>query len=121
MALSTQPAIDFALIPKPQRIPVLNDNFRATLLDGRVMLTSGVAELPLDSKARLLLAVQSFTAFDEGNDPHHEHDFGALEVDGEKFFFKIDYYDRDIRFGADDPADPEHTTRIMTIMLANEY
>jgi hypothetical protein len=49
------------------------------------------------------------------------HDFGALEVDGERFFFKIDYYDRDIRYGADDPANPVNTTRVMTIMFASEY
>jgi hypothetical protein len=42
-------------------------------------------------------------------------------VDGERIFFKIEYYDRGIRYGADDPADPVQATRVMTIMLANEY
>lgn len=122
MAVQAHPAArDIASIPKPQRIRVLNDLFRVTFQGGRVMLTSGVAGLPVDTKARVILAVQQFKDFDEGNDPHNEHDFGAFEVDDEKFFFKIDYYDRDIRYGADDPSDPEHTTRVMTIMLANEY
>jgi hypothetical protein len=85
------------------------------------MLTSGVNELPIETKARALLAVQQFRDFDEGNDPHAEHDFGSLNVDGHELFFKIDYYDRDIRYGADDPSDPVHTTRVMTIMLREEY
>jgi hypothetical protein len=27
------------------------------------------------------------------NDPYGEHDFGSFELAGEKFFWKIDYYD----------------------------
>lgn len=69
--------------PKPQRIRVLNDLFRHTFMGGRVLLTTGVAALPLDTKARVILAVQQFKDFDEGNDPHGEHDFGSFEVDGE--------------------------------------
>lgn len=121
MVLSPALEKQLAEIPRAQRIRVLNDNFRRMFLGGRVMLTQGVAALPLDTKARVLLAVQSFKEFDEGNDPHGEHDFGAFETDGEKFFFKIDYYDKDIRYGADDPADPVNTMRVLTIMFASEY
>ena len=42
------------------RIRVLNDNFRSTFVGGQVVMTQGVSELPLDTKARVLLAVQSF-------------------------------------------------------------
>ena len=50
--------------------------------------------------------------------PHQEHDFGSIEEAGVRFFFKIDYFDRKTEFGS---ADPAVTTRVMTIMLAEEY
>lgn len=108
-------------LSKADRIRVLNDNFRSTFVGGRVLTTASVAELPLDAKARLFLAVQSFSKFSNDNDPHREHDFGAIEIEGEKYFWKIDYYDLDYRFGSEDPGDPEKTMRAMTIMRADEY
>ena len=49
------------------------------------------------------------------------HDFGAINLDGELYLWKIDYYDNDLAFGSPDPADPDVTRRIMTIMRADEY
>src|SRR5262245_32765417 len=103
------------------RIRVLNDNFRSTFIGGQVVMTAGVAALHLDVKARAMIAVQTFTEFNADNDPHGEHDFGSFEIDGEKFFWKIDYYDRDLEAGSEDPADPHLTSRVLTIMLAEEY
>jgi hypothetical protein len=103
------------------KIRVLNDNFRSTFLGGRVVTTQGVNELPLDIKARVILAVQSFDKFTADNDPHHEHDFGSFEIAGETYFFKLDYYSPDLQSGAEDPADPAKTTRMLTIMRADEY
>ncbi|GJE09165.1 DUF3768 domain-containing protein [Methylobacterium longum] len=68
-----------------------------------------------------LLAVCRFSSFDPNNEPHGEHDFGAVEVGGERFFWKIDTYDRAILGGSLDPADPAVTTRVLTIMRADEY
>ena len=45
------------------RIRLLNDNFRSTFVGGRVVMSAGVAELPIDIKARLLLRVQKFSTF----------------------------------------------------------
>jgi len=106
---------------KARRIRQLNDTFRRTFAGGRVMLTSGVDALPPDVKARVLHAVKSFDAFNADNDPHHQHDFGAFEIEGERYFFKLDYYERDLHGGSEDPADPEKTMRVLTIMLASEY
>ncbi len=103
------------------RIRVLNDNFRTTLVGGQVVMTQGVSELPLDTKARVIIAVRSFEQFTPENDPHGEHDFGSFTVDGETYFFKIDYYALDMVGGSENPADPETTTRVLTIMRADEY
>lgn len=103
------------------KIALLNDFFRTTFLGGRVCMTQGVNGLPLYVKARALLNVQSFDEFTQDNDPHGEHDFGSFEAGGERFFWKIDYYDERCEFGSEDPADPEKTTRVLTIMLAEEY
>jgi uncharacterized protein DUF3768 len=103
------------------RVRVLNDNFRSTFIGGRVLMTQGVGALPIATKARVILAVQSFNEFSADNDPHREHDFGSFEVEGETYFWKIDYYALDLDGGSEDPADPEKTTRVLTIMRADEY
>ncbi len=103
------------------RIRLLNDNFRSTLLGGRVVMSAGVAELPIDIKARVLLRVQKFSTFNVKNDPHGEHDFGGFILAGQKYFWKIDYYDLQCEFGSEEPADAAKTTRVLTIMLAEEY
>jgi hypothetical protein len=103
------------------RIRLLNDNFRSTFIGGRVVMSAGVAELPLGTKAQVLLRVQKFSTFNGKNDPHREHDFGSFSLAGQKYFWKIDYYDLQCEFGSEDPADPGKTTRVLTIMFAEEY
>ena len=85
------------------------------------MLTAGVDALPDNAKALLLLKVSAFEDFTEDNDPHNEHDFGSLDLLGEKFFWKIDYFDKQCQQGSEDPADPDNTTRVLTLMLAEDY
>ena len=103
------------------RIRLLNDNFRSTLIGGQIVMTSEVAELPLDVKAHVLLNVQRFTDFNADNDPHGEHDCGSFEFGGVSYLFKIDYYSPELDGGSEDPADPEKTARVLTIMRADEY
>ena len=76
-----------------------------------MMITQGREAMPLDQRRKLLQKVRTFEAFSEDNDPHAEHDFGAVDEVGERFFFKIDYYDRNTEFGSPDPSDPAVTTR----------
>lgn len=106
---------------RADRIRALNDAFRQTFVGGTILLTDGVVALPLEQRRPLLAAIRSFTTFDTGNDPYHEHDFGAVDVAGERFFFKIDAYDRAMEAGSPDPTDPAVTSRVMTIMRADEY
>ncbi|MCJ2051920.1 DUF3768 domain-containing protein [Methylobacterium sp. J-070] len=103
------------------RVRALNDAFRRSFAGGQVVETPGVVELPEADRIALLLAVRRFSSFDADNDPHGEHDFGAVEVGGERFFWKIDAYDRALLGGSPDPADPAVTTRVLTIMRADEY
>lgn len=106
---------------KAARIRELNDAFRMTFTGGRVMLTAGVNALDELDKAAVLEKVRTFAAFDNGNDPHREHDFVSIEHGGEKYFAKLDYYALDLASGSEDPADPAQTVRVMTIMRADEY
>jgi hypothetical protein len=103
------------------RIRDLNDAFRATFEGGQVMLTAGVRALPADVLARAIRMVATYDAFDAANDPHGEHDFGAFDLAGHTFFWKIDYYDTRLELGSPDPADPARTVRVLTIMLAEKY
>jgi hypothetical protein len=84
-------------------------------------MTSGIAAIPTPEQAMVIAAVCGFKDFNADNDPHGEHDFGNFELGGERFFWKIDYYDKEMEGGSEDPSDPEQTTRVLTIMLALEY
>jgi hypothetical protein len=103
------------------RIALLNDAFRKSFSGGKVMMTAGVDTLPDMVKAAALQMVAAFEEFTDDNDPHGEHDFGSFELCSRKFFWKIDYYDERCECGSDDPADPAKTTRVLTLMLADEY
>lgn len=103
---------------KSEVIAALNNQLRRTFLGGRVFITPGVAALPDDQRTAVLQAVKDFTDFSPDNDPRGERDFGAFDAAGERFFFKIDYYDSSMEYGSRDPADPAKTVRVLTIMLA---
>ena len=104
-----------------ERIRTLNDDFRRTFVGGLVVITAGVEALPAEQRKSLLAKVRAFDAFTEDNDPHREHDFGAVDEAGVRYFWKVDYFDRATEFGSPDPADPAVTTRVLTIMRADEY
>jgi hypothetical protein len=104
-------------------IRTLNDALRTNPSPsrGEVYLTRGVADRGAAFVANALAKVQSFSAFTPENDPHGEHDLGAVDVHGEHVFWNIDYYDRASESASPDPADPEQTRRVLTILLAEEY
>ena len=107
--------------PNKSRTRELNDAFHTTFTGGRVMMTRGVHEMEPEARARLIASVRGFNGCDKGNDPHGEHDFGSVEIEGEKFFFKIDYYDLAMSQHSVDAANPDATIRVLTIMRADEY
>lgn len=106
---------------KIERVRQLNDEFRRTGQNGQIFLTQGIYQLPVTHKIMLLDMIQHYDDFSPNNDPYGEHDFGSISLCGEQIFWKIDYYDLDFVGGSSEPADPEVTLRVMTIMLASEY
>jgi Protein of unknown function (DUF3768) len=108
---------------RAKRIADLNDEFRKSLVTGgRSYMTAGVNAKGADFVAQALGKVIAFDDFNADNDPHGEHDFGSFELDGEKLFWKIDYYSTDDPdLGSEDPSDPAKTERVLTVMLAEEY
>ncbi len=109
---------------KTKKIAELNDLFRMdddlTEL-GRKVHTDGIASLPVLDQFIIMHRVAEYDAFTEGDNSHGERDFGAFEHAGQTIFWKIDYYNRDLTAGSEDPSDPKKTTRVLTTMLASEY
>jgi len=85
------------------------------------MLSAGVSALPEAVRNEVLQAVRCFNNFSAENDPYEEHDFAALSCGSERYLWKIDYYDLDLRYASPDPSDPAFTIRVLTIMQAAEY
>ncbi len=106
------------------KIAELNDKLRQNIFNpgkDKVILTQGVSNLPFDEQLKILIKVKLFNNFNAGNDPYSQHDFGMIEHSELKYFFKIDYYDTSMEYASDDPSNPDITTRVLTIMRADEY
>lgn len=103
------------------RIRELNDRLRTAHQGGRVFVTVGVDALGPAAVTEILHAVAAFADFTSDNDPYGEHDCAVLTVDDRRIIWKIDYYDTEMQYHSPDPADARVTTRVMTVMLAEEY
>lgn len=112
---------DKVKLNRQHQIRDLNDVLRIRGVGGRTVISRGLAAIPADELAVVLRAVAAFTAFDERNDPHGEHDCALMEVVGHQVLWKIDTYDSDLRYLSPDAGDPDLTRRVLTIMLAGEY
>jgi Protein of unknown function (DUF3768) len=111
-----------------EQIRSLNDAFRTQPLTigpavatNQLVITSGVAAQGSDFIDRAVSAVRRYRNFGPDNDPYGEHDFGIFELDGERLYWKIDYYDNNLDMGSPNSADPAVTRRVLTILLAEEY
>lgn len=116
-----------------QTIAAQNDRFRRLVglekpiifanatIEGIVIFTPGIEMLSPQDQANILRLLREFDAFTADNDPWQEHDFGVIEYQGERIFFKFDYYDRKFEYGSAHPANLAETARVLTVMLAREY
>lgn len=103
-----------------ESIKARNDRLRKTLISdskNRIVVTASVNAS--ENREAIIEAVRLFDNFTEANDPHGEHDMGAVEVGGRKYFFKFDYYDSNFEYGADPYT--EDYNLVLTIMDASEY
>ena len=103
------------------KIGALNDNLRKHGIGGLYVITRGVAAKDEFTRIQVFLEIALEAEFNNENDPFNEHDFGKVEYEEDTYFWKIDYYDLDLQFASKDPSNPEITTRVMTVMLAEEY
>ena len=97
-----------------QKIAKLNDEFRQV---ETMSVSQGVFNL--QDVLGLIRTVRDYSDFTEDNDPYGEHDFGSVSWEGEKIFWKIDYYDPSF-VGWCDPLNPE-CERVLTVYLAEEH
>lgn len=104
------------------RIAHLNDTLRQGQLEqASVVITSGVQSGGEAFLAKAGKAVVDFNAFSEANNPYGERDFRAFKVGGQNLFWKIDYFDPELKRHTLDAANPHLTHRVLNIMLASEY
>ena len=92
------------------KVAKLNDFLRgyiltATPVKDKIVITEGVSKL--DKQIH--------------NNRFGERDFGAFGVNGMDFFWKISYYDNDMKYHSEDKSNPEKTTRVLTIMRSEEW
>ena len=108
-------------LPRAEAIAVQNDKLRKMGEGGSIMITSNVQRITGFDPAVLAAALANYDGFDADNDPHGERDFGCMTMWGYDLIWKIDYYDKELEFGSDDPADPKLTHRILTAMVAGDW
>jgi hypothetical protein len=129
--------MSIATTNKTDRIRYLNDLARRQphQVNAQCFFTPGIlallqADAPLEAEntgldlvkhVALSREIATYDKFNPDNDPHGEHDFGSFVFDGEKVFWKIDYYHPDRDRHAPDPSSVEQCRRIITVMLASEY
>lgn len=118
--------------PDAAAIAAQNDTFRRLAclgvppeqpVQGRMHVTRSLMEAGEGFMAEAVKATGEFETFEPENDPDGWHDFGAVTIRGETVFWNLDLYeaDSDFRYGAEDPGNPDTTTRVLTIMMAHDW
>lgn len=114
---------------KAALIRQLNDQFRiadeSTDVPGTFLVTASLSAHIQETGHSPIDLIELVMAYDDFNldvDPHREHDFGAFDFEGERCFWKIDYFSSEAMYaGSENPADPACSYRVLTAMLASEY
>ena len=118
--MNTDHNIGKAMLPRAENIARLNDALRKAGEGGTIMVTQSVMALNGFDRSALIAALASYDGFDADNDPHGERDFGDFSLFHTDLYFKIDYFDLDLKLGSDDPADASITCRVLTVMTEQD-
>lgn len=79
-------------------------------------LSDGTLADRIQAQAAALKAVRSCTFSNDSP----ERDMAFIEIDGVRAYFRIDYYDSDLTYGSEDPANAAITRRVLTIMAPED-
>lgn len=79
------------------------------------------AALVEDFVRRAIEKARRVSAFTPDSGPHAGRDFGSFELDARAVFWKIDLYEGDLTYRSPNPADPDVTVRVLTVLLTEEY
>jgi hypothetical protein len=119
--MATQPKVD-----RIEVIARLNDRARLGLdPTARIVITRTCLATFCnpDTIDAVVVQAQLFAAFRRcsfsADSP--ERDFAAINFRDRKVWMKVDYYDADLTFGSEDPANAAITTRVLTILLPEDY
>ncbi|MBX5130756.1 DUF3768 domain-containing protein [Rhizobium lentis] len=102
-------------------VRALNDKLRRFETAGEILIAGALAHAEADEIVKAIEQVKDYAAFDPKDDPYGEHDYGAFEIEGQKYMWKIDYYDLAMENLSENPADPSLTKRVLTIFYAEDY
>ncbi len=110
-------------VEKSMQIAKLNDDLRINghVRNGRVIAVGSLVQADETLRNKVVAVMREFKDFNDDNDPYGEHDFGAFEVDGEQFMFKIDYFALDEETASEHPEDQASTMRICSVFFARDY
>ena len=119
--MATQPVID-----RTEAIARLNDRARLGLDPGaRVVFTRNclAAFCDLETVETVLVQARLLAAFRRCSfsPDSPERDFAEIEFRGKRVWLKVDYYDEAVEYGSPDPANASITTRVITIVLPEDY
>ena len=102
-----------------------NDKLRQSIFNSlgknKLVLSHDVSQLNLIDGIEVLKLVKEFKTFTKDDDPYGEHDFGSFNFKDISYFWKIDYYDNDLKFHSEDKLNAEKTIKVLTVLRASEY
>jgi Protein of unknown function (DUF3768) len=97
-------------------IIALNDQLRTTFKGGRVQITPSVYQLDDRLRGRALSVLARYNKFAADS----EHDWGTFIFAGFSFEWRIEYRGKDVTSISCDPADPDKTSRVLTLYAIDD-
>lgn len=94
-------------------VAALNDAHRQSLQG--CVFEEGVVQLPAPTVAALLARIAEFDSWEEDTEPFRDHHCGCIELDGDRFLWKINYYGVELQHPSPNPADAFVTRRMLLI------